>query len=438
MKEVLKMPDYRIIDNFLLKYGQHPSQVSLKDLSKRILKQMKTGLKRKNTDLLMLPTYLTYHNEIPLNVPVTVIDAGGTNLRVANVTFTPEGSAVTGFKKRKMFGTDEPIDKDEFIEELTKLILPLVKKTTEVGFCFSYPCEIRPNRDGKVISLSKGVRINGIEGTVLGKELKRCLRKHGIRKKMDFVILNDTVSTLLATSSFNDGQNYSGQLGLILGTGTNTAYLEKTKNITKVRKYGYDTMIINMESGNSFAPQGEVDKELDAESANPGHNCFEKMISGSYIGPLMDRLVRKGQAEGIFHQGELPEVNTIHLSVFLKNPHEAGNPLSDFARNDEERELLYYLADQILTRASKLVVANLAAIALLTDAGKEMSRPIRVLIEGTTYYKTYSYKEKIDYFMKDYINNNLHRWFYFCQSDDANLIGSAIAALANNIEKGTE
>lgn len=47
---------------------------------------MPRSLEGKNGALPMLPTYLSLSNEIEEGVPVIVLDAGGTNLRVALVT----------------------------------------------------------------------------------------------------------------------------------------------------------------------------------------------------------------------------------------------------------------------------------------------------------------------------------------------------------------
>jgi len=49
------------------------------------------------------------------------------------------------------------------------------------------------------------------------------------------VLLNDTVTTLLAGRMHQAGADFDTYIGFILGTGTNTSYIERNANITKVR-----------------------------------------------------------------------------------------------------------------------------------------------------------------------------------------------------------
>ena len=101
-------------------------------------------------------------------------------------------------------------------------------------------------------------------------------------------VVNDTVATLLAAKATEGDRTYSSYLGFILGTGTNTAYVERNANIMKVP--GLDpagSMIINSESG-AFdkIEQSQFDRAMDARQTDPGHAPFEKMIAGGYLGPV--------------------------------------------------------------------------------------------------------------------------------------------------------
>lgn len=107
--------------------------------------------------------------------------------------------------------------------------------------------------------------------------------------KVDVVALaNDTVGTL-ATRAYRDSQCY---VGVIFGTGTNAAYIEKVSEIPKWK--GQDKsgkMIINMEWGSfddtkQHLPLTVYDLILDRESPNPGKQLYEKMISGMYLGEM--------------------------------------------------------------------------------------------------------------------------------------------------------
>jgi hexokinase len=83
--------------------------------------------------------------------------------------------------------------------------------------------------------------------------------------------INDTIGTL-AGGRYDDNDVIAA---VILGTGTNAAYVERANAIPKwhdlLPKSG--DMVINMEWGNfrsSHLPLTEFDQALDAESLNPG------------------------------------------------------------------------------------------------------------------------------------------------------------------------
>lgn len=80
-------------------------------------------------------------------------------------------------------------------------------------------------------------------------------------------------------------------MGIILGTGTNCCYVEKTENIKKLQEaqkaHSQESMVINMEWGSYISellPMTADDYASDAAGANPGKCFFEKLISGMFMG----------------------------------------------------------------------------------------------------------------------------------------------------------
>ena len=79
-----KQPDG--VQAFLRRHNQAPEQLDLQRLMDALTAAMRAGL-RGEGGLPMLPTYLTPQARVPENTPVAVLDAGGTHLRTAVVTF---------------------------------------------------------------------------------------------------------------------------------------------------------------------------------------------------------------------------------------------------------------------------------------------------------------------------------------------------------------
>jgi hexokinase len=95
----------------------------------------------------------------------------------------------------------------------------------------------------------------------------------------------------LIAHAYNDPQV---RIGVILGTGTNAAYVEQATRIPKYKGPipNSGEMIINIEWGafdneKVVLPVTKYDIMLDRETPNPGWQTFEKMISGLYLGEIV-------------------------------------------------------------------------------------------------------------------------------------------------------
>ena len=141
-------------------------------------------------------------------------------------------------------------------------------ESKHIGFCFSYPVEMFPDKDGRVLYFSKEIKAARSGRPVDRRRPQRALGLLGSTHKQQIVLLNDTVATLLAGRVDAAGHTYDSYIGFILGTGTNTAYVEQNRNIAKAKNLPAGrSQIINIESG-AFGgvPRGKVDLQLDAAS----------------------------------------------------------------------------------------------------------------------------------------------------------------------------
>ena len=429
-------PKQRVRD-FLAKYDQLPEGVDLQKCMDAMLEEMQQGLDGRDSSLMMIPTYLSSNGAAKLEEPVIAIDAGGTNLRTALVSFDKNGRLnVSHLAKQAMLGVEKQLNKDEFIEGICQLVLPLLEYTDKIGFCFSFPCEIQPDKDGRIVRFNKDVKVSGAEGAMLGAEMKKWFKAHGVEKEISIAILNDTVATLLGGPAITDSRNVDGQIGLIVGTGSNTAYSENYDKIGKADLNGEGTMIINMESaGFDRFEMGEFEKRMDKASGTPGVHPLEKCISGLYLGHVIGQTILQASREGLFSEKnrieELPEFSMAKVDAFLRDPH-GDNLLANACGSDEDVEIMYQFVEQAMDRAAKLITVNLAACIVKMDGGRKACSPARIVVEGTTILKGYSYFQRLDYFMRQFVTGQLGRHYQFVTADDANLAGSAIAVLLNS------
>ena len=93
--------------------------------------------------------------------------------------------------------------------------------------------------------------------------------------------------------------------------------------------------------------------------------------------------------------------------------------------------MLYYLIDGVIERAAKFVAVNLAAIMQKTGKGKNPLKPVCITAEGTTFYKSKLFRDKLNYYVRTYLNDELNIYCEFVKAENATLIGTAIAGLLN-------
>lgn len=132
-------------------------------------------------------------------------------------------------------------------------------------------------------------------------------------------IINDTTGTLIASHYVNP----KTRIGVIFGTGCNAAYMEKVKNIPKMKKLAIHKedpeaeVAINCEWGafdsfkHQYLPRTKYDELVDMQSNKPHEQSFEKLISGRYLGEIMRLIICDLVDEGVLFMGQ----NTYKLEV---------------------------------------------------------------------------------------------------------------------------
>jgi hexokinase len=427
---------------FLSNQGMYHGDIRIEDTCGVFLSEMEKGLTGQKSSLAMLPTYIETEQGLPRDKPVIVMDAGGTNFRVASVRFQSVGEPdIADFQNFTMPGIAAEIGKKEFFETMAGYVRGLADRSESVGFCFSYPIEMFPNKDGRALYFSKEIKAPEAAGQMIGENMNQALRNLDISADKHFVLLNDTVATLLAGRGQRTGRCFDSFIGFILGTGTNTAYVERNGKITKAEDLDPNkSQIINVESGGfGKAPRGTIDEQFDAQSHSPGVNVFEKMISGAYLGPLCLATVKAAAEAGVVAPATakkiagLAEAETKHVGSFLAAPETGDDPLSTALRGVPQEDLtaVYYLVDALIERAAKLTAVNLSSVALKADKGHDPCRPICIVAEGTTFYRLTSLREKIEYYLKQYLVDQKHVYYDIASVENATLIGAATAGLTN-------
>jgi hexokinase len=428
------------IRDFLRRDRLDPSRLDLNRFCRLFLQEMERGLDGRPSSLPMIPTYVETSRPVPRGVRVIALDAGGTNLRVAAVSFDGSGAPVIeGLARHRMPGVDAAIPRDEFFRALAEAVRPHLRGGDRIGFCFSYPAEITPQKDGRLIQFTKEIKATGVEGQLVGAGLAGALADRGAVR---IVLLNDTVATLLAGRNAVPSRRFDDFMGLVCGTGLNAAYVERNALIRKAPAANETggSQVVNTESG-SFAcgARGAVDDAFDSTTANPGRYRHEKTISGAYLGALCWFAARRAAAAGCLSADaanrleRVPSLTTKELNEFLLYPDSAENPLGAACRGAAEVDAraLYLLCDTVVERAAAMVAVNLSAILLKTGRGQDPRYPVCITVDGTTFWQLRTFPHRVQSWMRRLLERDRARAWEIAGVEDAPLLGAAIAALTN-------
>lgn len=421
------------VEKWIEKNNLHPGAIDLAKTVKIFILEMEKGLTPAGSSLPMIPTYVETDTRPPVNVSAISIDSGGSNLRIASIRFDARSKAsIESFEAYPVPGKAEQVTVEQYFDYLAERIVPIAKGKDRIGYCFSFPAKILPNKDGSILHFDKEIKITGGEGRLLGAGLLNALSKRGVTNFKKVIVVNDTVATALGGRAQMSGMHHSGYFGLILGTGLNICYPEQKMNIIKepaVAEQG-GTMLVNVESGffDKMA-RGPIDKELDAASHEPGKSQMEKMISGAYIGQIFKHAVIKAAQEGIlegFMADRIQAAGTIEMSKFIADPY--VGMYADACMGEDDREGAWKIATSIVERAGKLVAAIILATGLKYGEGSSPLQPIYVAGEGATLYKMKGLKDNVVHYMRQYSDTYNNVYVDLGSAENAVVFGCAMAA----------
>jgi hexokinase len=200
-------------------------------------------------------------------------------------------------------------------------------------------------------------------------------------------------------------------------------------------------MIINAESG-SFdkIARSRFDEAMDAKQIDPGHNPFEKMIAGGYLGPVGLELYKAAAKDGFFSKAAadrlsgLAALETIDFDNFTAGFKKDGreNPLDAIFADETDAKMARRLGLPVFERAAVLTAVHLAAFVIKTGEGVSASAPVAINADGSTYYKTRAipFAETVTRELDELLvaRRNVH-YEMTPQVDDAPMVGAGIAAM---------
>ncbi|XP_059433403.1 hexokinase-1-like [Corylus avellana] len=397
------------------------------------------------------------------------LDLGGTNFRVLRVQLGGTDKRVVdqefdevSIPPHLMTGSSEALF-DYIATALKKFVAtegeglhPASGRQRELGFTFSFPVRQVSISSGTLIKWTKGFNIEDTVGQDVVGELTKAIEKVGLDMRVS-ALVNDTIGTLAG------GRYYDRDViaAVILGTGTNAAYVERAHAIPKwhglLPKSG--DMVINMEWGNfrsSHLPLTEYDQALDAESLNPGEQIFEKTISGMYLGDIVRRVLCRMAEEAEFFGDTVPP--KLKIPFILRTPdmsamhHDTssdlrvvGSKLKDVLEISNTslkmRKVIVEVCDIVATRGARLSAAGIFGILkkLGRDTIKDGEKQKAVIALDGGLYEHYSkFSSCMESTLKELLGEEVADNIVIQHSNDGSGIGAALLAASHSQYLGVD
>ncbi|KAB5557672.1 hypothetical protein DKX38_008581 [Salix brachista] len=389
------------------------------------------------------------------------LDLGGTNFRALRVQLGGKEDRVvaTEFEQLSipqelMFGTSEELF--DFIastlagfaeKESEKFHLPHGRQR-EIGFTFSFPVKQTSIDSGILMKWTKGFAVSGTAGRDVVACLNEAMERQGVDMRVS-ALVNDTVGTLAGARYWDDDV----LVAVILGTGTNACYVERTDCIPKLQgpKSSSGRTIINTEWGafSDGIPLTVFDRDMDAASINPGEQIFEKTISGMYLGEIARRALVTMAEEGSLFGMAVP--NKLSTPFALRTPdicamqqdnsddlQAVGSILHNVAGVESslsERRIVLEVCDAIVRRGGRLAGAGIVGILQKMEQdskGTIFNKRTVVAMDGGLYEHYPQYRSYLQDAVTELLGSETSKNIVIEHSKDGSGIGAALLAATNS------
>lgn len=301
-----------------------------------------------------------------------------------------------------------PTLSDAFIADI---ILGNLNQEYKIGVNFAY--WLTPILRGKIIDGILGGDSKEVKFTskLLKRKIGETLESYLLtkyNKNLKVAVANDIVCLLLASSTIanTSSRKSTPVIAGIVGTGVNFAFLIKRNKfdlkayIKTLTDLSSEYIAVNLESGHfSKVPMTIWDRQIDRESDRPGYAVLEKQISGKYLYLIYNKIAKQKKWNLIRSTEEL----------------------SEKAKDSKDKDSI--LARLLLERSAQIVAVEISGI--FDVLGIESGR-VKILMEGSLFWKGYQYKPLTGYWLKRF---NPKITVDFVNMKDSGLVGGAMLAL---------
>lgn len=432
------------------------NDTQLRYVTSRLLEEIKKGLSRQThakANVKCYPTYVLQLPDVIKEGTALVIDFQENNFRILFVKLQPNKTittTITNYNIPESLLTGPGKLLFDFVATCLQKFLTSEKLEDQqlvLGLTFDFPTKQKTLNSSILLRWTKGFHCDDI----IGQDIVKLLTESIKEKKLKVVvksISNRTTGAFVATSW--DHPDTSISLTVTRAT-TNACYLEQVQKVetfdqTKTKK---PYIIINLE-WSSFGDNGCLkdiktiyDEELDTLSENPGHETFDKIITGTYMGEIVRLVLSTLHKQGLFlskskdnsFKFQEPQAFlSIYVSLSQKSNYRGQYyylrhvmnemDVPESISTEEDLLTMRYVCECVSDRSAQLTAAGLAALII-----KMKRSEVVIAVDGLLYSFHQRYADTLKEYLNKLIGTKYIVKFEVCEDGAGK--GAALLAIMN-------
>ena len=405
------------------------------------ISELKDALLGKKASLQVLPSFVKFSSKVSCKDKIAVLEAGKSTFSKGYFN-VDEKCRVYGVMGYPMPGLGKEISLDEFFRKIIFDARDVLRVCDRIGFCFDHAIEVNAKGDGKLLGWSRGeINVPELIERYIGEEFKKFLSEE-FEKNYKIILLNDTVSTLIAGLVETNEKEFEDFIGLVHSTGYNLSYIEEGKNIARLvdnKKYLNSQMVLNTQAG-SFSKvkesevdesvkvhfkeiaMGEFSQKVNSECLPVGLRVIVEKLSGKVLDPKVSKRIT-----------EMSECDLEQIYSFLRAGLKSSLQLSSLFRHAtlEDAASLGVIIDRLFQRAARLVAIQISGILKYKNIGHNPIQPVGIIVNGEFFEIVKDFEIRVRCEIAKYFGNSDPRYIKFLYVPNATLLGAGIAAAIN-------
>lgn len=445
----------------------------LHSCSERLQEEYKQKLQ--DSDISMLPSFISTLPTGHERGTFLALDVGGSNFRLALVVLTGrDGGKSMHVKRTQTFSIDARVRSlrgETFFEWIADRIQDMLEidkhesdggaEPLSMGLAWSFPIKQTSAKSGELLKMGKGFAATiGVQGQDLAELIMRPCRQRGLNVQLQSTI-NDSEASLLAQAY----RNSTTRMSLILGTGTNAAALLPVDILAKDKfgqrseqwYSGAERVIVNTElsmHGKTVWPCSTWDDQLNRDHELPDFQPLEHLVGGRYLGEIVRLILVQAVEESALFGGDMPTgletpytLDSGMLGAFECNPDrsmsEAGERfVSSFptckAPTMQELEHIHTICQLVTNRAAAFLATAVHALWALPSSSHGQngshSNHVTIASNGSILEKYPTFRERCQHFLDELaiLSGAEEGTIMLEMALDSSIYGAAVAAACIN------